>query len=95
MEQELKELNNRLTKIEDRLNGLSNDPRQVEVILRAVAGEKLTVAQLQTASFGLGTSPVGRQPDITAPSGGTTIDGQARTAISEIISTLETFGLTQ
>ena len=41
-----------------------------------------------------GTTPVARQAAITAPSGGATIDAQARTAITTIISRLQTIGLT-
>lgn len=34
-----------------------------------------------------------KQPAITAPTGGSTVDGQARTAINSIITALENAGL--
>lgn len=51
---------------------------------RAIETDTLAVA---------GATPVGRQAAITAPTGGATIDTQARTAINDIITALETFGL--
>lgn len=40
-----------------------------------------------------GANPVKKQASITAPSGGGTVDSQARTAIGSIITTLQTLGL--
>ena len=88
MEQEIQELNKRLTKIENNLNGLTNDPRQVEVI-RGALEEALRVKK-----FGINREPIGTQGNILGPSGGTTIDGAARTAINSILSVIEAFGLT-
>lgn len=42
----------------------------------------------------LGASPIARQSAITPPSGGATVDSQARTAINSIITVLQNFGLT-
>jgi small-conductance mechanosensitive channel len=47
MEEQIRELNNRLKTLEDRLNGRSNDPRQVEVIRRAMRDVSST---LETSS---------------------------------------------
>lgn len=48
-----------------------------------------------TDTFGLfGTSPIGQQADITDPSGGTTVDTQARSAINSILDVLDAFGFT-
>lgn len=41
-----------------------------------------------------GKTPIVQQVAITAPSGGTTIDSQARTAINTIITVLQNLGLT-
>lgn len=40
-----------------------------------------------------GKDPIKQQAAITAPSGGATVDSQSRTAISTIITTLQTYGL--
>lgn len=50
--------------------------------------------QIKTAKFGLSVAPVAQQSAITAPTGGTTVDAQARTAIGSILTLLHTFGLT-
>ena len=42
----------------------------------------------------LSASPVAQQSKINDPSGGSTIDSEARTAISSIIDVLEAFGFT-
>lgn len=47
----------------------------------------------KTAFFGSNTQ-VSKQSAITAPTGGATIDSQARTAIGTIITTLQSLGLT-
>lgn len=47
-----------------------------------------------TTYFGLGVTPTGRQSDITAPTGGVTVDTEARNKINEIRSVLDAFGFT-
>lgn len=42
----------------------------------------------------LGATPIVRQGAITNPSGGATVDTQARSAISAILSVLQSFGFT-
>jgi hypothetical protein len=44
-------------------------------------------------AFGLSVTPVAQKTAITAPTGGGTADTQARTAINDIITVLEQFGL--
>jgi hypothetical protein len=41
----------------------------------------------------LGATPAARQAHVADPSGGATVDAEARTAINAILATLETFGL--
>ena len=91
MPEEIQQLNNRIKVLEDRLNGLSNDPRQVQVIKEAIGGK---LPSLRVEKFGVGVAPVSTQADIAAPILGTTIDSQARTTINSILAVLDTFGLT-
>lgn len=49
----------------------------------------------QVSELGVGgESPAAQQAKISDPSGGTTVDTEARTAINSIIDALEAFGLT-
>ncbi len=52
-----------------------------------VTGAKLSIAGLQVVGP--------RQPEVPSPSGGTTIDDEARVAIEQIIVTLRSHGLTE
>lgn len=55
------------------------------------ARKEITV---RTTNLRVGTGTVaGRQSAITAPTGGATVDAEARTAINSVITVLETFGL--
>ena len=89
MEEQVKLLNDRLTTIENNLGGLSNDPRQIEVIKKAVGD---TLPQLRVEKFGVALAPVNRQAHIDDPSGGGTVDTESRSAINDILDTLEAFG---
>lgn len=42
-----------------------------------------------------GTTPVSQEPAITSPSGGSTVDSEARSAIGDLIGVVEAYGLTQ
>ena len=97
LEQRVKFLEERLNKIEgsdrfffQKLLQLS-DGRNIQVG-RSV-GTKISTAADQKLGF-FGHAPVAQQAAITAPSGGGTVDSQARTAIGTIITTLQTLGLT-
>lgn len=56
-------------------------------------GTKLGTSATQKIGF-FGNTPVVKQPAITPPTGGTTVDSQARAAIDLLITTIQTFGLT-
>lgn len=56
---------------------------------RTVDAKKLRGDQLGVG----GATPASRQSAITAPTGGATVDAEARTAINAIITALEQFGL--
>lgn len=54
----------------------------------------LKVGSIRLTRLGAGgATPAARQSAITAPTGGATVDTQARTAINDIITALEAFGL--
>jgi hypothetical protein len=61
--------------------------------LGSTTGTKLGTSSTQKLGF-WGVTPVVQQSAISAPSGGATIDSQARSSINSIISLLHTLGLT-
>jgi hypothetical protein len=65
----------------------------VNIALDGVTGTKIGTATTQKLGF-FNHAPVSQQASITAPTGGVTVDAQARTAIASIITTLQTLGLT-
>lgn len=59
------------------------------------AFDDLTVGTLKvTTQFGLGASTASPQASISDPSGGMTVDAEARAAINSILNVLDTFGFT-
>lgn len=58
----------------------------------ARAGDSSGDVRAVTFRVGTGTLAA-RQSAITAPTGGATVDAEARTAINAVITLLETFGL--
>lgn len=61
--------------------------------LGGTTGTKIGTASSQKVGF-LGATPVARQAGISSPSGGATIDSQARAAIDSIRAVLTSFGFT-
>lgn len=64
-----------------------------DISIGTSTGTKIGTSSTQKIGF-YGATPVVRQGSITAPSGGSTIDSQARSSINAIIATLQTLGLT-
>jgi hypothetical protein len=58
------------------------------------AGTRIGTSASEKIGF-FGAAPVAQPAAISAPSGGSTVDSAARTAIGTIISTLHSVGLTQ
>lgn len=65
----------------------------VNIALKATTGTKIGTASTQKIGF-FNATPVVQVSAISAPSGGTTIDTQARTAINSIRTALTNLGLT-
>ena len=102
MDEQVRQLNERLTRIERQLSGLTNDPRQIKVIQNAIKGSGLQIIDLEidgalnhdgTLVGFYGTDPIAQQTAVTKPSGGATIDTEARTAIDDIIDIIDNLGL--
>lgn len=63
----------------------------VDISTTGDRGSRIGTSSLEKLGF-YGASPVVRQPSITSPSGGGTVDSESRTAIGSIITTLRTLG---
>lgn len=50
---------------------------------------------LHTALLGVGVAPVGTQPAVAAPSGGSVVDVEARAALVQVLDVLVAFGLAE
>jgi hypothetical protein len=94
----------RITQLEDRMNRLERsdrylfqkniqmmDGRTIQVGLGT--GTTIGTSTSQKLSF-YGVTPIVQTGAITAPSGGGTVDSQARTAITSIINALKNMGIT-
>lgn len=113
--EELIQLKRDVEQIKRQLGGLSNDPRQVQVIKTALKNEGLVVKSLDvTDNFDLGGNltvtgdfqhngtnlgfygggNIAQQSSATSPTGGGTIDSEARSSIDELITILDNLGLT-
>jgi len=91
----------RITQLENELRELkveyykNNFPQQQTFVKDVLFQGTSTFASLNpTTSFGLGVTPATRQANILNPSGGATVDAEARTAIASILTVLDNFGFT-
>ena len=75
------------------VNGTITLADAVNIALNTSTGTKIGTSTGQKVGF-LNATPVARQSKISDPSGGATVDSQARTAINSIIDALEAFGFT-
>lgn len=65
----------------------------LDITTNTSTGTKLPALATQKLGF-WGVTPIVQPSAISAPAGGATIDSQSRTAITSIISTLQSLGLT-
>jgi len=93
-EQLLTEVNERLKHVEQYTTSIGGSLEFKNLIkLYGKENSEFNILKVNT-SFGLVVDPVGQQADIVAPTGGVTIDAEARTAIGSILTTLDAFGFT-
>ncbi len=92
--EDIQNLQDRIVKLEQIINLLVKPDSYVfERPLKAGAnGLKIGVSGNKMSVYGV--MPIAKQAAITGPTGGGTIDSQARTAINTIITTLQNFGIT-
>jgi len=62
------------------------------IVLSTVTGTEIGTATTQLLAF-YGTTPIAQEAHIADPSGGATIDAEARTAINSILADLALYGL--
>lgn len=90
METEIQKLNRRITELENQvklISSASTIPYSVEQAFK----QRLNTTLLDQIPAGLANAPL---PAVTNPSGGATVDSQARTAIVDINTVLASLGLT-
>lgn len=54
----------------------------------------LNISSLQLTSLGINKTPVSQQPSIADPTGGSTVDTEARTVINLMLDVFDAFGFT-
>ena len=110
MEPKIQQMQNEIDELKSKLDNLNdlyfriflNDKIVLQNPLYLKDGSTMFAGSITGSKIGatgekigfLGHTPVVRQSAITAPTGGATIDSQARTAIGTIITVLQSFGLT-
>lgn len=97
--QEAQQLRQRVTDLENLLGNLTYNgeyrfTKNVNFGPNAKLDGNLTIGETASKIGLYGVAPIARQTAITSPSGGTTVDSQARTAINTIILTLKNVGIT-
>lgn len=89
----LTELNERLKRVEQYTTSLGGS-LEFKKIIQLYSGENTEFKTIKTSNFGLSKAPVAQQASIADPSGGVTVDSEARTAINSILDVLDAFGFT-
>lgn len=99
---EMQQLQDRITKLENLLSGLILSDRyafekNIQILdgrnIQVAKGTGTTIATETTQKIGFYGKTTVQASAITPPSGGSTTDAQARTAIDSIITALHNFGI--
>lgn len=94
MEERISQLENELRELKAEFYK-NNFPQQQTFVKDVIfQGGSSFVSLNPTTSFGLGVTPATQQANIAQPTGGSTVDAEARGAINSILSVLDTFGFT-
>lgn len=102
LQEQVAQLHDEVTRLKQIINSIVLPNRYLFVRdIELFNGKNIKVGTGTGTTFGqtgakigfLGKSAVVMQPNIPNPSGGATVDSQARSAITSIITTLQQFGL--
>lgn len=100
METEIQKLNRQVQDLQNKLNSFLDVYTRTHFIDKDVFNNpvtfnnNITLGKTGTKVGFLGKAPIAQQTTITTPSGGATVDSQARSSIGEIKTLLTNLGLT-